>query len=97
MVAYEILVSAQGPWVLGFGVWGLRVWGLGLTIFSINGQYQASTWTGDCDLDDAGDKLRPVSPGGGGEGLEITYGENLWAWLRRLEKSAAGEGAGAGD
>ena len=41
--------------------------------------------------------MRPVSAGGGGEGLEITYGENLWAWLRRLENRAAGEGAGAGD
>ena len=29
-VAYEILVSAQGPMVLGFGVWGLRVLGPGL-------------------------------------------------------------------
>ena len=33
-VAHEILVSAQGPSVLGFWVWGLRVWGLGLTINS---------------------------------------------------------------
>ena len=32
VVAHEILVSAQGPSVLGFGVLGLRVWGLGLTI-----------------------------------------------------------------
>ena len=32
VVAYEILVSAQGPLVLGFVVWGLGVWGLGLTI-----------------------------------------------------------------
>ena len=31
VVAYEILVSAQGPLVLGFGVLGLRVWGQGLT------------------------------------------------------------------
>ena len=31
----EILVSAQGPLVLGFGVLGLRVWGLGLTILSV--------------------------------------------------------------
>ena len=31
-VAHEILVSAQGPLVLGFWVWGPRVWGLGLTI-----------------------------------------------------------------
>ena len=30
VVAYEILVSAQGPLVLGFLVWGLRVWGQGL-------------------------------------------------------------------
>ena len=30
-VAYSILVSAQGPSVLGFWVWGLRVWGQGLT------------------------------------------------------------------
>ena len=30
-VAHEILVSAQGPLVLGFWLWGLRVWGLGLT------------------------------------------------------------------
>ena len=29
-VAHEILVSAQGPLVLGFGVLGLGVWGLGL-------------------------------------------------------------------
>ena len=34
VVAHEILVSAQGPSVLGFGVLGLRVWGLGLTIAS---------------------------------------------------------------
>ena len=33
VVAYEIIVSAQGPLVLGFWVWGLRVWGQGLTIF----------------------------------------------------------------
>ena len=32
---YEILVSAQGPLVLGFGVLGLRVWGQGLTIFTL--------------------------------------------------------------
>ena len=32
VVADEILVSAQGPLVLGFGVLGLRVWGQGLTI-----------------------------------------------------------------
>ena len=32
MVAHEILVSAQGPLVLGFWVFGLRVWGQGLTI-----------------------------------------------------------------
>ena len=32
VVAYEILVSAQGPLVLGFWGLGLRVWGLGLTI-----------------------------------------------------------------
>ena len=32
VVAYEILVSAQGPLVLGFWVLGLRVWGQGLTI-----------------------------------------------------------------
>ena len=31
-VAHEILVSAQGPLVLGFWVFGLRVWGQGLTI-----------------------------------------------------------------
>ena len=30
----EILVSAQGPLVLGFCVWGFGVWGLGLTKFS---------------------------------------------------------------
>ena len=29
-MAYRILVSAQGPLVLGFWVWGLGVWGLGL-------------------------------------------------------------------
>ena len=28
---HEILVTAQGPLVLGFWVWGLGVWGLGLT------------------------------------------------------------------
>ena len=28
---HEILVSAQGPLVLGFWVFGLRVWGQGLT------------------------------------------------------------------
>ena len=33
LVAHEILVSAQGPF-LGFWVWGFGVWGLGLTIFS---------------------------------------------------------------
>ena len=33
MVVHEILVSAQGPLVLGFLVLGLRVWGLGLTIY----------------------------------------------------------------
>ena len=32
MVAHEILVSAQGPLVLVFWVWGFGVWGLGLTI-----------------------------------------------------------------
>ena len=35
VVAHEILVSAQGPLVLGFlgfWVWELRVWGQGLTI-----------------------------------------------------------------
>ena len=32
VVAHEILVSAQGPLVLGFWVWGLGVWGQGLTI-----------------------------------------------------------------
>ena len=30
VVAHEILVSAQGPLVLGFWVWGFGVWGLGL-------------------------------------------------------------------
>ena len=34
-VAHEILVSAQGPLVLDFWVWGLGVWGLGLTIESL--------------------------------------------------------------
>ena len=29
VVAYEILVSAQGPLVLGFGFWVLGFWGLG--------------------------------------------------------------------
>ena len=37
MVAHEILVSAQGPLVLGFGVWGLRDWGLGLTKGGLRG------------------------------------------------------------
>ena len=32
VVAHEILVSAQGPVVFGFGVLGLTVWGQGLTI-----------------------------------------------------------------
>ena len=32
LVAHEILVSAQGPLNLGFGVLEFRVWGLGLTI-----------------------------------------------------------------
>jgi len=36
VVAHEILVSAQGPLVLGFRVWGLGVWGQGLTILKIN-------------------------------------------------------------
>ena len=31
-VAHEILVSAQGPLVLGFWVWVFGVWSLGLTI-----------------------------------------------------------------
>ena len=35
VVAYEILVSAQGPLVLGFGVLGIRFGRLGLTIHSI--------------------------------------------------------------
>ena len=34
VVAHEILVSAQGPF-LGFWVWGLGVWGLGLTIYNV--------------------------------------------------------------
>ena len=34
VVAHEILVSAQGPLVLGFWAWGLGVWGLGLTIMT---------------------------------------------------------------
>ena len=33
VVAYEILVSAQGPLVLGFGALGLTVLGQGLTIY----------------------------------------------------------------
>ena len=44
---------------------------------------QVSTCTGECERDEEGEVF---SAGGGGEGLEITYGENLWAWLRRLEK-----------
>ena len=36
LVAYEILVSAQGPLVLGFLVLGLWVWGLGLTIYILH-------------------------------------------------------------
>ena len=32
VVAHEILVSAQGPLDLGFWVWALGVWGLGLTM-----------------------------------------------------------------
>ena len=34
VVAYRILVSAQGPLILGFLIWGLGVWGLGLTIMA---------------------------------------------------------------
>ena len=34
MLAHEILVSAQGPLVLGFWVWGLGVWALARTILS---------------------------------------------------------------
>ena len=37
VVAHKILVSAQGPLVLGFWVWGLRVWGQGLTISESTG------------------------------------------------------------
>ena len=33
VVAHEILVSTQGPLVLGFWVLGLRVGGQGLTLF----------------------------------------------------------------
>ena len=44
VVAYSILVSAQGPLVLGFWVLRLRVWGQGLTIInwiqSINTIYE---------------------------------------------------------
>ena len=40
VVAYEILVSAQGPLVLGFWVLGLRVWGQGLTINALKDTYQ---------------------------------------------------------
>ena len=40
VVAHEILVSAQGPSVLGFWVLGLGVWGLGLTIDKGNTNYR---------------------------------------------------------
>ena len=36
VVAYEILVSAQGPLVFGFWFWGFGVWCLGLTIIKID-------------------------------------------------------------
>ena len=36
-VAHEILVSAQGPLVLGFGVWGL---GPGLDNFPVHKKYE---------------------------------------------------------
>ena len=35
-VAWSNLVSAQGPLVLGFWVWGLGAWCLGLTILDLN-------------------------------------------------------------
>ena len=39
MLVHEILVSAQGPLVLGFWVWGFGVWGLGLTIIYLRARY----------------------------------------------------------
>ena len=40
VVANEILVSAQGPLVLGFWLWGFGVWGLGLTIARTDGPWK---------------------------------------------------------
>ena len=40
-VAHEILVSAQGPLVLGFWVWGFGVWGLGLDNKHFEGSYES--------------------------------------------------------
>ena len=37
---------------------------------------QVSTWTGDWERDEAGDWLSSAAGAGGGEGGEITYGEN---------------------
>ena len=41
-MAHEILVSAQGPLVLGFWVWGLAVWGLGLTTLTDDNDNEVS-------------------------------------------------------
>ena len=49
-VAHEILVSAQGPLVLGFWVWGFGVWGLGLTIAFSVGTYNFPFYTGDLEV-----------------------------------------------
>ena len=43
-VAHEILVSAQGPLVLCFGVSGLRVWGQGLTTIDIILKLNKTKW-----------------------------------------------------
>ena len=47
VVASSILVSAQGPLVLGFSVWGLRVGGQGLTNMLVNViiAFQYLQWT----------------------------------------------------
>ena len=50
VVAHEILVSAQGPF-LGFWVWAFGVWGLGLTTRSIlNGTMVLSLLSSQCSI-----------------------------------------------
>ena len=47
VVAHENLVSAQGPLVLGFWLWGFGVWCLGLTILIILNLYLPGCSLGD--------------------------------------------------